>query len=573
MKLNGIPASSGIVYGKVFKLIEQDLKIDEKIDKSQDNEQLFNQFNTAAQLISVNLNALYENMLKWDPEQAGIFQALSFIAVDPMVQENVKKYLEENHYSLTKAIYEAFEENITMIKLMDDEYMTERIPDIQDIRKKIIFNIQGIEEIDLTKINEQVIIASYDLSPSQTVQLDKKYVKGFVTQIGGPTSHTAIMARILNIPSVVGANQILEKVNHGDFIIVDGIKGDLIINPDNKTIEEYQVKAKEYEKYLQTLKAFKNKPSLTSDGHEVELAANIGGIKELDSVIENDAQAVGLFRSEFLYMDNEHWPDEDEQFLAYKKSVQEMNGKRVIIRTLDIGGDKHLKYYEFPHEDNPFLGFRAIRLCLQEQEIFRTQLRALIRSSYFGKLGIMIPMITNVPEFLAAKTIFEEEYAKLAKSNAQIAPRDQIEFGLMIETPAAAVLTDQFTKHADFVSIGTNDLIQYSFAADRMNEHVSNLYQPLSPSILRFVKMTIEGAHKNGKWAGMCGEMAGNPLAVPLLLGLGLDEFSMSSGKILQTRELISTLSYKEMQKIALEALELESEEQVKALLAKHGIK
>lgn len=573
MKLKGIPASNGIVVGKIFRLIDQKLEIDETINPKQDNQKLLKQFEISSQKISDYLNNLYQNMLAWDADQAGIFAALAFIAIDPMVKESVETLIKEKHYSISKAIDEAFNETIDNIKALNDQYMLERIPDINDIKRKIIFDIQGIKELDLSTIDQEVIIVAHDLSPSQTVQLNKKYVKGFATQIGGPTSHTAIMARMLNIPSVVGITDILNKCAHGDTIILDGINGDVIINPSKTQVIEYNKKGKEYQEYLTKLSAYKNKPSLTKDGHEVEIAANIGGVKELESVIENDAQAVGLFRSEFLYMDNNNWPTEEEQYIAYKAVLSGMKNKKVIIRTLDIGGDKHLKYYDFPQEDNPFLGFRAIRLCLEEQEIFKTQLRALIRAAKHGKLGIMIPMITNVPEFLQAKTIFENTYQELLSEKHNIPAIEEIEFGLMIETPAAAILSDQFAKHADFVSIGTNDLIQYSMAADRMNEHVSNLYQPLNPSILRFVKQTIDGAHKHNKWAGMCGEMAGDRLAIPLLLGLGLDEFSMSASKVLQSREIISKLSFSKCQEIANQALVLESEAEVKALLAKNGIK
>ncbi|UUD36659.1 Phosphoenolpyruvate-protein phosphotransferase [Mycoplasmopsis californica] len=572
MKLKGIAASSGVVSGKVFKLIEQKLEIDTTINLKQDAAKMFLQFEKASQAVSDYLDGLYKEMLSWDSEQAGIFSALSFIAIDPLVKESVKTFIFEKGYTLSNAISSSFDETINTIKAINDPYMLERIPDILDIKKKIIFNIQGIKEIDLTKINEEVIIVAHDLSPSQTVQLDKKFVKGFATEIGGPTSHTAIMARTLNIPSVVGITGLLDKVGHDDTMTLDGIDGEVIINPSKEEIKAYDAKGKKYLEWLETLKKFKGKKSLTKDKHEVELAANIGGVGEVDNVIENDAQAVGLFRSEFLYMDNDHWPTEEEQFNAYKIVLQKMNGKRVIIRTLDIGGDKQLKYYDFPKEDNPFLGYRAIRLCLKETEIFKTQLRALIRASYFGKLGIMIPMITHVKEFLKAKEIFTETYNELKKEKIQIGKLKDIEFGLMIETPAAAILVDKFTKYADFVSIGTNDLIQYSMAADRMNENVSNLYQPLNPSILRFIKHTIDGAHENGKWAGMCGEMAGDKNAVPLLIGLGLDEFSMSASKVLQTRELISRFSFKKLQSVAAKALELDSQEEVKELLKKEGL-
>ncbi|TNK95042.1 phosphoenolpyruvate--protein phosphotransferase, partial [Mycoplasmopsis pullorum] len=346
-------------------------------------------------------------------------------------------------------------------------------------------------------------------------------------------------------------------------IALNGDKGEVVVNPSAEEIEHFKEEMVKYEQYLSRLALLKGRQSQTLDNHHIEIAANIGTPSDLQSVLDNDAEGIGLFRSEFLYMDNEHWPTEEEQYQAYKKVLEGMNGKRVVIRTLDIGGDKTLKYFKFPEEMNPFLGYRAIRFCLNNLDIFKTQLRALVRASAHGKLGIMIPMVTNVPEFLEAKKVFEEVYNELQSEGANIASRENIEFGLMMETPAAAVLSDQFCKHADFVSIGTNDLIQYSMAADRMNENISYLYQPLNPSILRLVKLIIDGAHKHGKWAGMCGEMAGDRRAMPLLIGLGLDEFSMSASNVLAARELASKLSYAQMQELANKAIELESEVEV----------
>lgn len=375
------------------------------------------------------------------------------------------------------------------------------------------------------------------------------------------------MANSLEIPAVVGCGDILSAVEHGDTLILDALDGEVFVNPDEETIKKYEAKAKAYAEEKEALKVLVNAESVTTDGHKVELAGNIGGFKDVEGVLKNGGEGVGLFRTEFLYMDNDHFPTEEEQFEAYKAVLEGMQGRRVVVRTLDIGGDKKLSYFEFPEEMNPFLGYRAIRLCLDRTDIFRTQLRALIRASVYGRLCIMFPMIATVKEFCDAKAIYEEEKAKLIADGVKVA--DNIEVGMMVEIPAAAVNADNFAKHADFFSIGTNDLIQYSMAADRMSEHVSYLYQPYNPSVLRLIKMTIDGAHKEGKWAGMCGAMAGEPYAVPLLLGMGLDEFSMSATQILKARKMVNGLSKDEAAKLADEALKLATAEEVLDLVKK----
>lgn len=558
MQIKGIGASKGIALAKVLKIEEKNVEIIEKSSNSVEEE--LKLLENAMKTVEVKIQKGKE--LAKDPEHAEIFEAHLNFLNDPFTNERVTEMVSQG-YSAIYSVSKIYEENEQIFLSMDDEYMRERAADIRDIKTKLLYALSGINEHDLSAISEEVVIVANDLTPSQTVQLNKKYVKGFATNIGGPTSHTAIMARSLGIPSVVGTNNILELVNDGDYLSINGDKGLVIVNPTEQEIVEINKQKRLYEEYLEKLKLFKNKESKTSDNHKVELAANIGSPADLQSIIDNDAEAVGLFRSEFLYMDNSDWPSEDEQFEAYKKVVSGMNGKRVVIRTLDIGGDKTLKYFKFPEEMNPFLGYRAIRFCLQNKSIFKTQLRALIRASYYGKIAIMIPMITNVTEFLEAKDFFTETYKELSKETNKIAPLNEIEFGLMMETPAAAILSDKFCKYADFVSIGTNDLIQYSMAADRMNESISYLYQPLNPSILRLIKHVIDGAHKNGKWAGMCGEMAGDKRALPILVGLGLDEFSMSASNILNTREMLSNLSYQKCKEIAEKVIEMDSCEEV----------
>lgn len=563
MIIKGIGASKGVAIAEVFKIEELPVEITK--DAQDVNKELETYENARAKVLA----SLERTKSFADTEEhAAIFDAHMLIVNDPAAISQITANIQNNKVTAEYATKECYEQFASMFEAMDDDYFKERAADIKDVLKKLLFALNGIEEPNLTAIDREVIIVAEDLSPSQTVQLNKQFVKGFITNIGGPTSHTAIMARSLGIPSVVGTNNVMDFAQTGQLIALNGSTGEVVVNPTEQEIAEYQVAKQAYLDYLNKLKTLKGQQSVTADGHHVELAANIGTPKDLESVLENDAEAIGLFRSEFLYMDNDHWPTEEEQFEAYKKVVSGMNGKRVVIRTLDIGGDKTLKYFKFPEELNPFLGYRAIRFCLQNPEIFKTQLRALIRASEFGKVAIMFPMITNVPEFLEAKKMYLEAYEEVAQTNSKIAKVDEIKIGLMMETPAAAVLSEQFSKYADFVSIGTNDLIQYSMAADRMNENISYLYQPLNPSILRLIKMVIDGAHKHGKWAGMCGEMAGDRRALPLLLGLGLDEFSMSASSVLASREFVNKLSYQEMKELANKALNLDSEAEVESLLA-----
>ncbi|HLT56484.1 MAG TPA: phosphoenolpyruvate--protein phosphotransferase, partial [Bacillota bacterium] len=394
---------------------------------------------------------------------------------------------------------------------------------------------------------------------------NRKFVKAFATDIGGRTSHSAIMARSLEIPAVVGTKEATQHIQDGDFVIVDGMEGTLIVNPTEEVIAEYREAQQKFAEQKAEWAKLVDEKTVSVDGKHVELAANIGTPDDLDGVKANGGEGIGLYRTEFLYMGRDQLPTEEEQFEAYKKVLEGMDGKPVIVRTLDIGGDKELPYLELPEELNPFLGFRAIRLCLEEQEIFRTQLRALLRASIYGNLKIMFPMIATLQEFRQAKAILEEEKDSLMKAGEKVA--DHIELGIMVEIPSTAVMADQFAKEVDFFSIGTNDLIQYTMAADRMNERVSYLYQPYNPAILRLVKNVIDASHREGKWTGMCGEMAGDELAIPLLLGLGLDEFSMSATSILRARSQIRNLSKLEMEKLAEKALELGTAEEVVQLV------
>ena len=498
-------------------------------------------FNAALEKTKKDIEGVKERAAKrLSEEELAVFDAHLMMAGDPEFASQIVNMIETDKVNAEYAADAVATQMVTMFESMDNDYFRERAADIKDVTFRLKCNLLGLTIPDLTAIDEDSIIVAYDLTPSDTAQLNE-YVKGFATAIGGKTSHSAIMANSLEIPAVVGCGEeILNAAAQGDLMILDAVDGNVIINPDEAAVKEYEAKAEAFKAEKEALKVLVDAKTITTDGHQVELAGNIGGIKDVEGVLKNGGEGVGLFRTEFLYMDSDHFPTEEEQFEAYKAVLEGMGGKKVVVRTLDIGGDKKLKYFTFPEEMNPFLGYRAIRLCLDRTDIFRTQLRALIRASVYGKLCIMFPMIATVKEFCDAKAIYEEEKAKLIAEGVQVA--DDIEVGMMVEIPAAAVLADQFAKYADFFSIGTNDLIQYSMAADRMSEHVSYLYQPYNPSVLRLVKMTIEGAHKEGKWAGMCGAMAGEEYAAPILLGLGLDEFSMSATQILKARKIINGL-------------------------------
>jgi phosphotransferase system enzyme I (PtsI) len=459
-----------------------------------------------------------------------------------------------------------------MFEAMEDNaYMQERAADIRDVAKRVLAHLLQVTLPNPSMINEEVVVIAHDLTPSDTAQLDRNFVKAFVTNIGGRTSHSAIMARSLEIPAIVGTKDITAKVKAGDIIAVNGIEGDVIVNPTEEQAEEFHKAGEAFAAQKAEWEKLKNAQTVTADGKHIELAANIGTPKDLTGVHNNGAEAVGLYRTEFLYMDAPDFPSEEDQYIAYKAVLEGMDGKPVVVRTMDIGGDKELPYLQLPHEMNPFLGYRALRISLSElgDGMFRTQLRALLRASVHGQLRIMFPMVATLKEFRAAKKMYDEERQKLVDEGIAVA--DGIQVGIMIEIPAAAVLADRFAKEVDFFSIGTNDLIQYTMAADRMNEQVSYLYQPYNPSILRLIKNVVDSAHAEGKWAGMCGEMAGDQMAVPLLMGIGLDEFSMSATSILKTRSLMKRLDTTKMQELANRALkDCDTMEEVVALVEEY---
>ncbi|MFR7592640.1 MAG: phosphoenolpyruvate--protein phosphotransferase [Longibaculum sp.] len=562
--IKGIAASNGIAIAKAYKLVMPDLTV-EKVTV-EDVEKEVKAYEDAMEHTAKELEAIKEAASKnLSAEEAAVFDAHALVLSDPELKTQVEDKIRNEKCNAAAALDEVSAMFISMFESVGDEYFRERAADIKDVSRRLLANLLGKPLPNPALIDEEVVIIADDLTPSDTAQLNKNLVRGFATNIGGRTSHSAIMARSLEIPAVVACKTITEEVKDGDMIALDGIEGVVMINPDEATIKEYATKRDEYKAYREELKKLVNENTVSTDGHHVELVANIGSPKDLEGVRENGGEGVGLFRTEFLYMESAELPSEDKQYEVYKEILEGMAGKPVVVRTLDIGGDKEIEAIDLPKEMNPFLGVRAIRLCFQREDIFRTQLRALLRASVHGDLRIMFPMIAALGEFRKAKGILMEEKEKLIAEGVEVS--DTIQVGIMIEIPAAAVLADQFAKEVDFFSIGTNDLIQYTFAADRMSSGVSYLYQPFNPSILRLVKHVIDSAHKEGKWAGMCGEMAGEPLAAPLLLGLGLDEFSMSATSILAQRKLIRGLSQAEMAKLANQALNCGTMEEVVALV------
>ncbi|ENM08592.1 phosphoenolpyruvate-protein phosphotransferase [Staphylococcus aureus M1101] len=559
--IKGIAASDGVAIAKAYLLVEPDLTFD-KNEKVTDVEGEVAKFNSAIEASKVELTKIRNNAeVQLGADKAAIFDAHLLVLDDPELIQPIQDKIKNENANAATALTDVTTQFVTIFESMDNEYMKERAADIRDVSKRVLSHILGVELPNPSMIDESVVIVGNDLTPSDTAQLNKEFVQGFATNIGGRTSHSAIMSRSLEIPAIVGTKSITQEVKQGDMIIVDGLNGDVIVNLTEDELIAYQDKRERYFADKKELQKLRDADTVTVDGVHAELAANIGTPNDLPGVIENGAQGIGLYRTEFLYMGRDQMPTEEEQFEAYKEVLEAMGGKRVVVRTLDIGGDKELSYLNLPEEMNPFLGYRAIRLCLAQQDIFRPQLRALLRASVYGKLNIMFPMVATINEFREAKAILLEEKENLKNEGHDIS--DDIELGIMVEIPATAALADVFAKEVDFFSIGTNDLIQYTLAADRMSERVSYLYQPYNPSILRLVKQVIEASHKEGKWTGMCGEMAGDETAIPLLLGLGLDEFSMSATSILKARRQINGLSKNEMTELANRAVDCATQEEV----------
>ena len=553
--LKGIAASDGVAVAKAYLLVQPDLSFETVSVEDTNAEEA--RLDVALEASQNELSLIREKAVGTLGEEAAqVFDAHLMVLSDPELIGQIKETIRAKKVNAEAGLKEVTDMFITIFEGMEDNpYMQERAADIRDVTKRVLANLLGKKLPNPASINEEVIVIAHDLTPSDTAQLDKNFVKAFVTNIGGRTSHSAIMARTLEIAAVLGTNNITELVKDGDILAVSGISGEVVINPSEEQIAAFKAAGEAYAQQKAEWALLKDAKTVTADGKHFELAANIGTPKVVEGVNENGAEAVGLYRTEFLYMDSQDFPTEDDQYEAYKAVLEGMNGKPVVVRTMDIGGDKELPYFDLPKEMNPFLGYRALRISISEtgNQMFRTQLRALLRASVHGKLRIMFPMVALLKEFRTAKAILEEEKAKLVTEGVAVA--DDIQVGIMIEIPAAAMLADQFAKEVDFFSIGTNDLIQYTMAADRMNEQVSYLYQPYNPSILRLINNVIKSAHAEGKWAGMCGEMAGDQTAVPLLVGMGLDEFSMSATSVLRTRSLMKKLDTAKMQEYANRAL------------------
>jgi phosphotransferase system enzyme I (PtsI) len=562
--ITGIAASNGIAIAKAYILTTPDLSFQKKIVEDPKTE--IERLNKALEISKQELEKIKEHARKSvGNEHAEVFSAHLLVLSDPELINPIEDKIKSDKVNAEVALEETANMFINLFESMDNEYMRERAADIQDVTKRVLAQLLGVTFTNPALINEEVVVIAEDLTPSDTAQLNKQFVKGFSTNIGGRTSHSAIMARSLEIPAVVGTKTILSDVSEGDMIIIDGIDGKVVINPTDEEMTTYKRKQKEYEEQKTFWAQLKDEPTVTADNVYVELVANIGTPEDVAGVINNGGEGVGLYRTEFLYMGKNELPTEEEQFEAYKSVLEHMGDKPVVVRTLDIGGDKELSYLKLPEEMNPFLGFRAIRLCLERDDIFRTQLRALLRASTYGNLKIMFPMIATLDEFQQAKSILLEEKENLRNEGINVSVH--IEVGIMVEIPSTAVMARQFAKEVDFFSIGTNDLIQYTMAADRMNERVSYLYQPYHPAILNLVNNVIEAAHAEGKWAGMCGEMAGDSIAIPILLGLGLDEFSMSATSILPVRTQIKGLSKKEMASYKEQLLSMNTADEVETFI------
>ncbi len=555
--LVGKGVSDGIGLGKVVILKENELKIEKlKIeDISAEKQLVYN----AIKEVENEIEYLIQNISGTEKE---IMQAYLMILQDPNLTEEIIKIIEQEKCNSSYAVENGLNKIIKTFEKMDDPYMSARSRDIEDMKKRILSKLLNIKEIDLSKLPENTILVAKELSTSDTAKINLKNISGIITEIGGVNSHMAIIARTNEIPAIVGIKHIFENIKESDYIALNGKTGEIFLNPKKEKIEELTKNQESLKQEKLELEKYKNEKTITKDGHQVELLANIGGPQDIQIVIDNTAEGVGLLRSEFLYMDAIDFPSEDEQFIAYKKIAESLENKRLVIRTLDIGGDKDLKYMKLPKEENPFLGYRAIRIYLDNVDLFKVQLRAILRASSYGNVSIMFPMISSVDELRKSKEIIEEVKKELNSKNIKF--NENIEVGIMIEIPSSAIMADELAKECDFFSIGTNDLIQYTIAVERGNEKLTNLYSHYNPAVIRLIKSAIDGAHKNGILCGMCGEAAGDVNFIPLLVGLGLDEFSMNANKILSVRKLITGLNFEECKKLANNVLHLASTEEVK---------
>jgi len=563
--LTGIAASPGIAIGKVI-LLTNEIVAEEKTGSDVDQHEAFEQAIIASK---AELVALREQVtLRTGKEMAAVFDAHLLMLDDPSLIETVDQAISDGADAVI-AVRETINSLSIMFEGLEDEYMRERAADIRDIGQRLIRHLTGAAAIDWNALTEPIIVIAHDLTPSDTAQFNPETILGFATEIGGKTSHSAILARTLGIPAVVGARGLLQGVHSGELVIIDGEAGQIIINSNHEQLDYYESKIRQDRELCGEMDALKELPAVTIDGHSIEIAANVGLVRDVEPALKHGAEGVGLYRTEFLFMNRETAPTEEEQYIAYKTVLEKMEGRPVVIRTLDVGGDKQIDYLKMPKEDNPFLGWRAIRMCLDRPELFKVQLRALWRAGCYGDLKIMFPMISNLDEVRRAKEQLLHAREELMSEGKPVA--ESISVGVMIEIPSAALIADQLAQEVDFFSIGSNDLIQYTIGVDRMNASIAHLYQPLHPGILRLISMVIDAAHSHGKWVGMCGEMAGDLKCVPILLGLGLDEFSMSASSIPRVKKLVRNLSIIKCRELAAKCLVAGTTADVSELIAGLG--
>lgn len=542
--MKGLGTSKGYGIGKI--LIYRNAEIKVPRINIEDTELEIKQLDLAIDVAAKGIDKLYNKaLISLGESNAEIFSAHKLILKDPEFYKAVNEKITDENVNCEWAVKEVSKYFISLFDGIEDEYLRARVLDIKDVTNRLLRVMLDVKATDLSSIDEVSIIVAEDLTPSDTIQMNKDMVAGIVTELGGRTSHTAIMARTFGMPAITGVKDIVNIAKQGDLIIIDGYTGELIINPNKTELREFEKKKDAASKQKDRLLSIKGQPSVSKDGYKVEIAGNIGSPNEIDVVLENDGEGVGLFRTEFLFMDKDSCPTEEEQFKAYKIAAQKLEGRPLVIRTLDIGGDKELFYLNLPKEMNPFLGYRAIRLCLDQEDIFRVQLRAILRASAYGNIKVMFPMISSISEVRESKAIIEDIKDELRKEDIPF--NEDMEIGIMVEIPAVAIHSRSFAKEVDFFSIGTNDLIQYTLAVDRGNQKISKLYSQYHPAVLNLIKLTIDNAHQEGIWVGMCGEVAGDEKLIPLLLAMGLDEFSMSASSILKARSIIRNTSKEEV--------------------------
>ncbi|EAO5359355.1 phosphoenolpyruvate-protein phosphotransferase PtsI [Salmonella enterica] len=566
--ISGILASPGIAFGKALLLKEDEIVIDRKKISADKVDQEVERFLSGRAKASAQLEAIKTKAGEtFGEEKEAIFEGHIMLLEDEELEQEIIALIKDKHMTADAAAHEVIEGQATALEELDDEYLKERAADVRDIGKRLLRNILGLAIIDLSAIQEEVILVAADLTPSETAQLNLQKVLGFITDAGGRTSHTSIMARSLELPAIVGTGSVTSQVKNGDYLILDAVNNQVYVNPTNDAIEQLRAVQEQVATEKAELAKLKDLPAITLDGHQVEVCANIGTVRDVEGAERNGAEGVGLYRTEFLFMDRDALPTEEEQFAAYKAVAEACGSQAVIVRTMDIGGDKELPYMNFPKEENPFLGWRAVRIAMDRKEILRDQVRAILRASAFGKLRIMFPMIISVEEVRALRK--EIEIYKQELRDEGKAFDESIEIGVMVETPAAATIARHLAKEVDFFSIGTNDLTQYTLAVDRGNDMISHLYQPMSPSVLNLIKQVIDASHAEGKWTGMCGELAGDERATLLLLGMGLDEFSMSAISIPRIKKIIRNTNFEDAKVLAEQALAQPTTDELMTLVNK----